>query len=1001
MSLDQFGFRIRRLVLVDSAGFCYVEIPVDEHAVILGTGNLGKSSLLNSLRLFLLPETNFRNSRKKFSFRNASAGSYYTNEESYQHYFPGQYSFLIMEAENPAGVHCQILYRDRSSDLSYGRLFVPAAYDDLRPLFWTMGDDHDGIGHAVSGLSVSKVAESVKKLSAKAVVTNDTNKLKSMLYSSDLMSPDAVRYSVLPLADGDERKVQSLRTLILLLFEMKADDRAMADAVASIIEADKKFADDAFDFDIDQFLLRHEELKSQNEHLIRIESERPRFGKLTQSYQRLHEVERSQSEFAAFRAGLAQALEQSRSAHQQANNARADLKETHRHASKQLQDQDDRLKELNGEIKTHRKNLSKAEDDQCRGELMMSQYAGMSRDEVHSILTEELEAAESQLRALKNAAQAQVQTQRLNAQINAVDERLKKLIDRQQRQKWQLHHQLEDAVLQPLQAVDSRLALASPGKALDDATRATIRAFTELFRPQGEGFEWFDTVFERRDLHQEDLEAERRKLSEERRELQRRLDELAGGDNEAFDRPRKVADTEKEVQAAKQDLELLDRLPAATITGRDAETGINECEKVKAEAEQALSVERERLDAVSVKLARAESDLRHVVERENEFIQLNKTVGSLQHRIPVLASAVAEVPLTPEALTVVHLDDIGQRLEALIELRHAVLNHLRHFVLVGILEDGDGQLQLDSPPATDIRDAFQRLGEAFSELAEQEQLLTGQIKAHNETVASYRLALKANHEHIRRFENQLNGELDGVTINDLVEIRVDIHTDPKFRNLVEESDAIDPYSDQLQSDAFYDRLRVFVAEFFTDQSQGYRLTMDRVITGVSYRTRKRNGTGLDTKGQSTSTTALINLELVHRLLRRVLYPGVRLSFPMVLDELASIDVSQMPSLLERLKAQGFNLFSAATHSASPEVIYQVGRHLEVGQMRTAKPYDARRTLVFWGGAEGFRRSDGEHWVDQTQSGLWDSTEEPAKMEHAVNAGHAVDERSPLEGESGE
>ena len=155
MSLDQFGFRIRRLVLVDSAGFCYVEIPVDEHAVILGTGNLGKSSLLNSLRLFLLPEGNFRNSRKKFSFRNASAGSFYSNEESYQHYFPGQYSFLIMEAENPAGVHCQILYRDRSSDLSYGRIFVPAPYDDLRPLFWSADEDEDGIGHAVSGLSVT------------------------------------------------------------------------------------------------------------------------------------------------------------------------------------------------------------------------------------------------------------------------------------------------------------------------------------------------------------------------------------------------------------------------------------------------------------------------------------------------------------------------------------------------------------------------------------------------------------------------------------------------------------------------------------------------------------------------------------------------------------------------------------------------------------------------------------------------------------------------------
>lgn len=63
-SPSNFTFGVRRLVLVDSAGFCYVEIPVDNHGLILGPGNLGKSSLLNSLRLFLLPENNFKNSRK-------------------------------------------------------------------------------------------------------------------------------------------------------------------------------------------------------------------------------------------------------------------------------------------------------------------------------------------------------------------------------------------------------------------------------------------------------------------------------------------------------------------------------------------------------------------------------------------------------------------------------------------------------------------------------------------------------------------------------------------------------------------------------------------------------------------------------------------------------------------------------------------------------------------------------------------------------------------------
>ncbi|HLT14145.1 MAG TPA: hypothetical protein VK006_08625, partial [Marinobacter sp.] len=118
------------------------------------------------------------------------------------------------------------------------------------------------------------------------------------------------------------------------------------------------------------------------------------------------------------------------------------------------------------------------------------------------------------------------------------------------------------------------------------------------------------------------------------------------------------------------------------------------------------------------------------------------------------------------------------------------------------------------------------------------------------------------------------------------------------------------------------------------------------------------------------------LELVYRLLKRVLYPGVKLSFPMVLDELASVDVSQMPGLLQRLSQQGFNLFSAATHSASAEVIYLIGRHLEVGQMRTSRPYSPQRTLVFWGGAEGFTGGEAlSHWADHTQNSLLEPVDE--------------------------
>ena len=974
-SPGNFNFGIRRLVLVDSAGFCYVEIPVDNHGLILGPGNLGKSSLLNSLRLFLLPENNFKNSRKKFAFRNASAGSFYSNEESYQHYFPSQFSFLIMEAENPAGVHCQILYRDSASQLSYGRAFVPVSYDQLRPLFWN-GEGEDGIGQAVPELSFSRLSEALKKLSKETRLVNDSAKLKQMLYSSELMNADAVRYSVLPLGESDERRVQSLRTLILLLFEMKADDQAMANAVASIIEADKKFADDAFDFNIDEFLNRHDQLKQQQTQLNRIEKERPRFEKLYRDYQAYQTLLSSQHDFSAFRDGVTNALQDIAAKRTAAVATFNEQNDTLRHVLQTLKKLEQEASGLKGEIRSADRRIKQAEQNQKDGDLLVSQYGEMTLQEIEDIQKEELESKKGHLAALKSAAQAEIRLEQLQRQKQDLTRKLDALKERESKQQWQLQNQLNEATAAPLRAVDAKLMMASPGQDLDEASKATIDAFARLFVPGERGFDWFDTEYPTQPARQTNFADQRRTIEGELNGLEKERSELADTANQEHDRPRLIERTEKEIRAIEKDLDTLSRYPAAATTLRDATEEKQAADEQLAKLEEQAMLEHEKQDAVQQKVARAKAEKERIEERERELAGLSRSVGTVEHRFPHLKVVEAEQPLAMEKVSAAAFDDLQTQLDDLEERRRNILDHLRQFVYLGIHEDADGELQKDGPASSVIRETFKSLSDLFAGMSERWNVLEQQVGIHNETVASYRQALKSNHEHIARFEAQLNRELDGVRINDLVEIRVDIHTDPKFRNLVEEANNIDPYGNQLQSDAFYDRLRVFVADFFGEQGESKRLTMDRVITGISYRTRKENAANLDKKGLSTSTTALINLELVYRLLKRVLYPGVQLSFPMVLDEVASVDISQVPSLLERLRKQGFNLFSAATHSASAEVIYLIGRHLEVGQMRTAQPYSPQRTLVFWGGAEGFTSGEPlSHWADQTQNSLLEQADE--------------------------
>ncbi len=975
VSPSTFNFGIRRLVLVDSAGFCYVEIPVDNHGLILGPGNLGKSSLLNSLRLFLLPENNFKNSRKKFAFRNASAGSFYTNEESYQHYFPSQFSFLIMEAENPAGVHCQILYRDNASQLSYGRAFVPVSFDQLRPMFWDVNDE-EGIGRAVPELSFSRLSDALKKRSKETRFINDPAKLKTLLYSSELMNGDAVRYSVLPLGESDERRVQSLRTLILLLFEMKADDQAMANAVASIIEADKKFADDAFDFNIDDFLNRHEQLKQQQAQLNRIEKERPRFEKLNSEYQAYQNLLCSQHDFATFRDGVVSALAEVGSQRKTAAEAHAEQNDTLRHLQQTLKKLIQEADSLKGEIRSAERRIKQAEQNQQDGDLLVSQYGDLTLQEIEDVQKEELERKKGHLAALKSAAQAEVRLEQIQKARRKLEQKLETLNERESNQQWQLQNQLDEATAAPLRAVDPRMMMASPGQELDANSKSAIEAFARLFVPNDGGFDWFDAEYQAQPARAEDFALQRQNIEGELNGLERERRELADTNSQEQDRPRLIDRTEKEIRAIEKDLETLVRYPSAATTLRDATEEKQAAEEQLAKLQEQERQEQEKQSAVQQKAARLKSEKDRIEEREKELVNLNRSVGMVEHRFPHLKTVQTEQPMAAESVSPAGFDGLQIQLDKLEASRRNILDNLNQFVYQGIHEDSEGELHKDSPAVSVIREAFKSLSDLFAGMTERWQVLEEQVAVHNETVASYRQALKSNHEHIERWEAQLNRELKGVQINDLVEIRVQIHTDPKFRNLVEEANNINPYGNELQSDAFYDRLRVFVADFFGEQGGSKRLTMEAVITGISYSTRKESASTMDKKGQSTSTTALINLELVYRLLKRVLYPGVKLSFPMVLDEMASVDISQMPSLLERLSNQGFNLFSAATHSASSELIYLIGRHLEVGQMRTARPYSTQRTLVFWGGAEGFTNGDPfSHWADQAQNSLLEHSDE--------------------------
>ena len=129
---------IKRIVAVDSSEFAYAELEVDEHSMLVAQGNVGKSSLINAIRLFFLPECSLAKQAVNFGFSD-SHGEFYSAEETFNHYFPSKYSFLVLEYEKRVydGPHCcQIISVSQTGRLKIERMFTQLPFAQLRHLFW-------------------------------------------------------------------------------------------------------------------------------------------------------------------------------------------------------------------------------------------------------------------------------------------------------------------------------------------------------------------------------------------------------------------------------------------------------------------------------------------------------------------------------------------------------------------------------------------------------------------------------------------------------------------------------------------------------------------------------------------------------------------------------------------------------------------------------------------------------------------------------------------------
>lgn len=279
-------FRFKQLIFVNSAAYAYTQIRIDQHTALFGENNLGKTSMLNALKLFLLPEVNFRNCSRKFNFRGTN-GKRYDGMASFRYYFPEDRAFIILEAENPHGDFCIVLHRGGATDkLEYARMVVPCPYAELEPLFWNVkaGAD-DGIGVPVESMTLQGVKTALRGVDGEPL--SDTKTIQERLFTNQPYDKKAGRFSLLPLRNGaGKREMDAWRKLVHLAFDISAsDDRTLPDTLATIIEGQKSRKKEELNLDLNAIVEEANRLREEGDRITRIRNASSHWERFNEQFQ--------------------------------------------------------------------------------------------------------------------------------------------------------------------------------------------------------------------------------------------------------------------------------------------------------------------------------------------------------------------------------------------------------------------------------------------------------------------------------------------------------------------------------------------------------------------------------------------------------------------------------------------------------------------------------------------------------------------------------------------
>lgn len=923
------SYLLMTMVCINSAGYAYGELPLNNSLAIFGNNNKGKTGTLAGTKIMLFPLTSFKGADKTFRFKGKDG--LFSYEDSYRYYFPSDASFLMLEVQNPHGVFTMICFRGR--DYTYERVFLPVAYETIRGRFVD-----EETGELVEGLSSAVAKELNKELGGTYV--RDKTDLREMMYGSRNGTAEAARYCVLPLVDAKEETIDAFCNIYQLAFDSSISMSLMPEIIASLVEMNRSRDREKLDTNLIKVVEDRAQLAQQRNELQQLENAEEAYEEATK-YLRNYEamltdyslaMVRAEGSFNQLRRSFEEDRERILNEAEQTNSALKVLKEESTGISSQIKVRQGALDQCEKDIKTKQAQIEDA--------LKVKSHYGSETtwDDIKEALVADIQEREETLRNYESARNTMEAMDRANKELAEKKQQL------ENRKKIEAH--AEHALLNklPLSAA-TVLESLNPGfswlRCGDEFSHeGIITAFCDLFSQQGNGLLMRQTEgysFTLKPYNEQAARAENRVQIEvlENRcaDLRAELDELNQHTKDNAEvKENKRREAASNLKKAQQELELVSRYEHNKVDVAE--------KKLQAAVHQAEIDElQKRLDAAQDNVAEYESKKNHILTRIGALKpredKLRRVESDLSYARQALAPDMSMIagrerePMSEHELGTVNLPYQAkaalENYQALIRAEDKLLDRL---VLEGVMR------HMQSPSLVVIENNLRIYQRRFDSLAHDKEQLANSILTHNQALSLTIAEIMDAQQTVVREIDHINHELSKQRISNLDEVKLKPTFRADFGSLTLMLDKYDITQPKLMDEQFYSALTEVSNKYFNKRLG--RVNLKDIIDEVAYQFRKAGSDEIETKGQSGGTTTAATAFLISILLSRIASRHTRLEMPIIVDEISTLDAKNMKAAVDLIKGYGFSLF-CATPDFTAKVAHNVGAFIELGTFTVTKP----------------------------------------------------------------